>query len=569
LAAHGAGQIEFGTYVSDSPQLVALERELRSQFGSPSSPGGVTDGETQSEAVGFSAILTLFPSRDMAERIFTTLENGRIDFLLRAAYRGLRRDLDFIQARIKEHRSPVHQLPPDLILLELLFRIAMLGGVDDLTRFSFPRLVQAVETIVNNSIKRETATVADSLRATEMIYRLLTEQAAAKQEESDDSDSESEEDQEESERQSDDQQANAQAAARSERPGEHEEPFNFWARSAAERLDADSERFDEFFDTSDEMGKQELEPGDRAFFYDEWDHELADYRASWCRVIERVGRRGGRQFVEAVRAEYGQLISAIRYQFQLMRPESLQKIKGEIDGEDFDLQAVIDYALDRRTSGRVSERLYLRRLRRERDVAVSFLLDMSSSTARTVSPRLNRPGAPARPSKRIIDIEKEGLVLMSEALEAVGDAYSIQGFTSEGRHNVKYYVIKGFDHKYSPEIEARIGGITYQNNTRLGAAIRHAAERLVQQEARTKLLIILSDGRPYDHDYGDSRYAREDTKIALRQARMSGVTPFCITIDRESEHQLRDMYGEVGYTIIDDVLSLPERLPGIYRRLTQ
>lgn len=45
--------------------------------------------------------------------------------------------------------------------------------------------------------------------------------------------------------------------------------------------------------------------------------------------------------------------------------------------------------------------------------------------------------------------------------------------------------------------------------------------------------------------------------------------PFsCITIDRDSEAELRDLYGEVGYTIIDDVLSLPERLPAIYRRLT-
>jgi len=82
------------------------------------------------------------------------------------------------------------------------------------------------------------------------------------------------------------------------------------------------------------------------------------------------------------------------------------------------------------------------------------------------------------------------------------------------------------------------------------------------------LLIVLSDGRPYDHDYGDARYAREDTREALRQAKTEGITPFCITIDRESEAELRDLYGEIGYTIIDDVLSLPERLPGIYRRLT-
>ena len=157
---------------------------------------------------------------------------------------------------------------------------------------------------------------------------------------------------------------------------------------------------------------------------------------------------------------------------------------------------------------------------------------------------------------------------MSEALEAVGDTYSIQGFTSEGRRNVKFYVIKDFADGYSVDVERRIGGINYQNNTRLGAAIRHAMTRLAAQDARTKLLIVLSDGRPYDHDYGDSRYAREDTRMALRQARIENITPFCITIDRESEDQLRDMYGDVGYTIIDDVLSLPERLPGIYSRLT-
>ena len=157
---------------------------------------------------------------------------------------------------------------------------------------------------------------------------------------------------------------------------------------------------------------------------------------------------------------------------------------------------------------------------------------------------------------------------MSEALEAVGDVYSINGFTSEGRRNVKFYVVKDFAEKYSDEIERRIGGITFQNNTRLGAAIRHASTKLLKQDARTKLLIVLTDGRPYDHDYGDARYAREDVREALIESKSQGVTPFCITVDRESESELRELYGDVGYTIIDDVLSLPERMPNIYRRLT-
>ena len=315
-----------------------------------------------------------------------------------------------------------------------------------------------------------------------------------------------------------------------------------------------------------ETSEQELQDGDEVFFYDEWDRELGDHRSRWCRVIQRLNRRGSPEFVAHVRSRYSGVISSIRHQFQMLKPESMRKIKGEIDGEDFDLQAVIDHHVDRRTTGRPSDRLYIRRIRRERDVAVSFLLDMSSSTARTISRHPNQPYT--RPGQKIIDIEKQGLVLMSEALEAVGDAYAISGFSSEGRRNVKYYQIKRFEEKYSEEIERRIGGITYHNNTRLGAAIRHAAAELERQEARTRLLIILSDGRPYDHDYGDSRYAREDTKTALRQSKIQGITPFCITIDRDSESELKDLYGEVGYTIIDDVMSLPERLPGIYRRLT-
>ncbi|HWN97779.1 MAG TPA: VWA domain-containing protein [Blastocatellia bacterium] len=572
LAAHAAGQIEFRTYFKDSPELLAALAETRAGFSHQLKSQGL-DSESktivfddsleadQPAEVDFLSVLAEYPNTELALRLFTTIENGRIDYLLRVVYRGIRRDLDFVRARLNERRPEVENIPPDLLPFELLFQLAICGGATAQTQQAYPSIVRELEQILERYIFRDDASVADSLMATRQVYKFFVESPI-----SSDASAENSSNQSDGSGQRDDASVDSPDANDSEPQQAQvtEDPFSFWSNSQTSEVSDDQNLFERL--SGGETPEHDLEKGDRAFYYDEWDRELGDYRTRWCRIVERGGARGPRGFVEMVRSRYAGVISSIRYQFQLLRPENLRRIRGEIDGEDYDLQAVIDYALDKRSTGLIDDRLYTRKLRRDRDVAVSFLLDMSSSTARAISRYPNNPYT--QPGQRIIDIEKEGLVLMSEALEAVGDSYSMQGFTSEGRRNVKFYIIKDFSEGYSSEVERRIGGVTYQNNTRLGAAIRHATTRLARQDARTKLLIVLSDGRPYDHDYGDSRYAREDTRMALRQARIEGITPFCITIDRECEDQLRDMYGEVGYTIIDDVLSLPERLPGIYSRLT-
>ena len=582
LAAHAAGQIEFGTRAAGTPALRAALMEIDAHFNQKNADARKPTQEDlrdylespdempvprallteyQLENADYRIVISRFPNAPLAARIFTTLENGRIDYLLRQAYRGIRRDLNFVRSRLIERRPPISGLPIDQLVYEILFQITLCGGVIDQTaRKAYFEVIREFETIISDYLKRDDASVADTLMATQRVYNLLLQKQNQQnvEREAEEADEESDDDTQPSEQRTEQQQQQRLEQQRTQ------EPFNQWAEPNEETVQTDSEILSELMNA--ETAEQELQEGDQVFLYDEWDRELGDHRAKWCRVIQRENRRGTRDFVERVRAQYSGVISSIRNQFQLLRPESLRRIKGELDGDDYDLQAVIDRHIDLKTTGRPSERIYIRHVRRERDVAVSFLLDMSSSTARTITRHPNQPYT--RPGQKIIDIEKQGLVLMSEALEAVGDAYAIYGFTSEGRRNVKYFVIKQFGEHYSPEVERRIGGITYHNNTRLGAAVRHAATMLERQDARTKLLIVLSDGRPYDHDYGDSRYAREDTKMALRFAKVSGITPFCITIDRESEAELKDLYGEVGYTIIDDVMSLPERLPGIYRRLT-
>ena len=588
LAAHAAGQIEFGTYERggvlpvaysaiaarysaenvDALDAFALaDQMVQLRINETGATGTSQEWRlapalpaAEANNLGYREVLKVFPMPSLARRVFGTLENGRIDRRLRRTYRGLSRDLDLIREHLSRSRPRIMELPGSLVPFELLFQITMLGGALADARLAYGQIVSEIETIAGEYLSREETTVADTLMATSRVYDLFESVIPV-----DDSvqQIETPEDQIES----DDDSAESMQQRKSERLPERRdarELFNAWNDPSAEGEPdelAGAEAWSEA-----ETPEQVLAEGEVAYNYDEWDRELTDHRIGWCRVVEKKVKHGDRHFVDDTKDRHKGVISSIRHQFQLMKPENLTRVANEVDGEEFDLNAVIDYVIDRRADGQQSERIYTKRLRRRRDVAVSFLLDQSSSTARTIGRHPLQPYT--RPGRRIIEIEKEGLVLMSEALEAVGDVYSINGFTSEGRRNVKFYVVKDFNEKYNDDVKRRIGGITYQNNTRLGAAIRHATAKLAKQDARTRLLIVLSDGRPYDHDYGDARYAREDTREALRQAKNEGITPFCITIDRESEAELRDLYGEVGYTIIDDVLSLPERLPGIYRRLT-
>ncbi|MBA2341753.1 MAG: VWA domain-containing protein [Pyrinomonadaceae bacterium] len=600
LAAHAAGQIEFGTHEVESDDLQAAYDALgelyapenldaRDAFALDGYINDLSAGEkalTPEEELrrleqshrplprgaDYRVVLALFPQTTLAARIFGTLENGRIDRRLRHMYRGLRRDLDFVSHHLRRNRPLISRVPTTLVPFELLFQITLCGGALDDAREFYPQIASELESIVIDYLNAPTAAVADTLMATSRVYALfqavVPDESSEQQSEATIEDADAEGQEEAPQRETKDAPPKKKPTQEDKQP-DARELFNAWAQ--VENLSGDELDGNDAQGAHRETPAQDLEPGDVAYAYDEWDRELLDHRVSWCRVIEKRVRRGDRSFVELARSRHRGLISSIRHQFQLIKPEGLRRIQNELDGDDYDLNAVIDYVVDRRAALQTgidthSERLYTRRLRRDRDVAVAFLLDQSSSTARTIGRHPLQPYT--HPGRRIIEVEKEGLVLMSEALEAVGDPYAIYGFTSEGRRNVRFYIVKEFGERYDAEVERRIGGINYQNNTRLGAAIRHAAAKLARQDARTRLLIILSDGRPYDHDYGDARYAREDTREALAQARIDNITPFCITIDRDSEHELRELYGEVGYTIIDDVLSLPERMPAIYRRLT-
>ena len=343
---------------------------------------------------------------------------------------------------------------------------------------------------------------------------------------------------------------------------------------------------------SDEEGGP-LEPVEpRSFVYDEWDFRANDYRPRWCIVQERIGVAGEPQFFLETLQQHAGLMDQIRRQFESVRPEIYRKIKRLPEGEDIDFDAGIEALIDLRSRRTPDERIYWRRNKDERDVAVVFLLDMSASTAEAVEEGTregdwNVPGDPVaytawlrarrgetsrRPYKRIIDVEKESMVLLMMALENIGDRYGVYGFSGFGRENVEFYVIKEIEERLTDRVKRRLDKVAPLHATRMGPAIRHAAAKLDLVDAKTKFLFVVSDGRPQDRGYSregvEKEYAVQDTRMALLEAKQKDITPFCLTVDRNGHDYLRTMAGDLGYEVLPDIMELPRRLPQLYKKIT-
>lgn len=314
------------------------------------------------------------------------------------------------------------------------------------------------------------------------------------------------------------------------------------------------------------------------FVYDEWDVFQNIYRRCWCKVYEKTMPAGDLNFYRDTLLDHQGLLRQIRSEFELVVPELHRKEKRLPDGIDHDLDAAIEALTDLRSGITPSEKIFWRHHKIERDVAVAFLLDMSGSTGEAIGrPTGAAPSASdgltrEHAHRRIIDVEKEAIVLMMDALETIGDRYGIYGFSGHGRDNVEFYVIKDMAEAFSSDVAKRLGRVGPLHATRMGPAIRHATAKLRQEPTRSKFLFLISDGRPQDRGYSqegsEKAYALQDTRVALIEARREGIHPFCLTVDKEGNDYLRTMMDDFSYEVLADVRLLPQRLPQLYKKLT-
>lgn len=254
-----------------------------------------------------------------------------------------------------------------------------------------------------------------------------------------------------------------------------------------------------------------------------------------------------RQAARRVRAFFEHL--ALNKQWLRLQPQ----------GSEIDWDAYLDTLTAWRSGQQESTAgLYKEMRRHQRDLSCLLLADLSLSTEAAVDD-----------THTVIDVVRDGLFLMSEAMQATGDRCAIAGFSSKHRHQVRYYPIKGFNEPLNNQVRGRIQAVRPGLYTRMGAAIRYATQMLEREKSSHRLLFLLSDGKPNDVDRYEGRYGIEDTRQAVKEARRKGIIPFCVTIDNRANEYLPYLFGHEHYVVVHHARQLPSRLPQLYAKLTE
>jgi nitric oxide reductase NorD protein len=323
---------------------------------------------------------------------------------------------------------------------------------------------------------------------------------------------------------------------------------------------------EEFFpyDAAQENGvsfneREGREPVAEPFHYAEWDYQIQLERPAWATVMEKRAKSGDLQVIDQISADNKQIASRLKFLLDAMQPQGVQRIRKLEDGDEIDINAAISSMIDFRMGVQPDPRIMMRSVRKVRDISVMVLLDLSESTNEKVLGQ----------DQSVLDLTRQATVLLSDAINKIGDPFAIHGFCSDGRHDVEYYRFKDFEQPYNELPKARLAGMTGQLSTRMGAAIRHATHYLNNQKTSKKLLMVITDGEPADIDVRDPQYLRYDAKKSVEDAARKGISTFCMTLDPRADQYVSRIFGAKNYMIVDQIARLPEKLPLLYAGLTR
>ncbi|MCW5716169.1 MAG: VWA domain-containing protein [Bauldia sp.] len=288
--------------------------------------------------------------------------------------------------------------------------------------------------------------------------------------------------------------------------------------------------------------------------YPEWDHAAGVFRPDWVTLREAVPAPAGTssRYAAADAAVAARIESIVR-RAAIGRSVRLRR---QSEGEQLDLDAAIDAASDLRRRETPDPRVFQRRAQRHRDLAALLLIDASESTRRLV----------AGTRSRIIDLEVAAVRLVSGAMAMLGDSHAVWAFRSAGRDEVSIAALKAFAEPAEPAAE-RFAALEPGLSTRLGAALRHSTAALAGSRSLRRLLLVVTDGQPYDIDVDDPAYLVEDARKAVQMARDRGVDVFCVGLGTEESEAGKRIFGARNYFPVARLSDLPAKLAMLYFRL--
>jgi len=310
-------------------------------------------------------------------------------------------------------------------------------------------------------------------------------------------------------------------------------------------------------DDRGDVTSQEIAFSRVALCYPEWDYRIGQYRYPGATVRQPTPEPGDPEWAVSSLLRHAGLVRRVRTRFERLRPRPLRVCR-QRDGLEVDVSAYVTAAADRRAGLAMDDRLYVSRRLARRELAVALLVDVSASTDAWVSA-----------NQRIVDVEKDAVLVVCEALDILGDPYALFAFSGQGADYVNVQQLKSFEERSGPLIRRRIAALDSDGYTRLGASIRHVTAALCRQGAPLRLLLLLSDGKPNDIDIYEGRYGVEDTRQAVAEARRQGVTVFCLTVDREAPRYAERVFHHTGFAVLHKAEQLPRVVVEVLRQFVR
>lgn len=291
--------------------------------------------------------------------------------------------------------------------------------------------------------------------------------------------------------------------------------------------------------------------------YPEWDYRIGRLKQNWCVVKETVHSKSNSKLLISSVA-YERLIHQLQkviqtYQF------NRDKKRRRPQGAELDLDALVSFRVDSLMGHTQSEsNVYIEEVHNaQNSIALLVLLDLSESMNDFVS----------NTQTSLLEITSEALYVLSSLLNRLGHHYAVHGFSSDGRKDVKYTVFKEFISPPGSLNEHGVYDLSASYSTRLGAALRHAEQKMQSRPEQHKLIMVISDGQPSDIDVFDEDYLTEDARVALREAEKNGYHSFCLSLDPSGQDYVERIFKKGHYEVLGHPEKLPEILTKLYLKL--